>query len=216
MSKGSRGGNGPTGGGGKNGSGGEIISSSSLISERERYQGEVDSILEVLRDVEGDYGVIVEDMMVSKIKDKNGSTTLGYYDLAGNIGINEKMFQNASGLDRVYDGSVKNGFHPSRGGKTGLQAVIAHELGHRLNYVAGGSSWDKLDSSARDIIAKASRASGYKNKVAVFRSKISGYASEGGNAEAVAEAFADVYCNGSKAKSESRAVVTELNKYFKR
>ena len=45
--------------------------------------------------------------------------------------------------------------------------------------------------------------------------KISGYAKTN-YAECVAEAFADVYCNGKNAKKESRAVVSELNKYYGR
>lgn len=45
-------------------------------------------------------------------------------------------------------------------------------------------------------------------------SKISGYATHS-NAEAVAEAIADVYCNGKKAKSESKAIVNVMNKYLK-
>ena len=43
--------------------------------------------------------------------------------------------------------------------------------------------------------------------------KISRYATDS-NAECVAEAFADVYCNGSKAKAESRTVVSVLKKYI--
>jgi len=43
---------------------------------------------------------------------------------------------------------------------------------------------------------------------------VSGYAEEN-NAECVAEAFADVFCNGKKAKAESRAIVSVLEKYLK-
>ena len=35
-------------------------------------------------------------------------------------------------------------------------------------------------------------------------------------AEALAEAFADVYCNGSKASKESKAIVDVMNSYLKK
>lgn len=212
MPKGGRGGNG--GGGAPGGiNPADVLSTRSLISERERSERAVDDALQVLSDVESQYGVVVEDMLVSKIRNRGGGVTLGYYDAEGNIGINEKVFANITGLNKTYDSSVKTGFHPSRGKKTGLQAVLAHELGHRLNYVAGGNDWNRLDSTADAIVKSASNSTGYANKTRQFRSAISGYATTN-NAEAVAEAFADVYCNGNRAKKESRAVVNELNKYF--
>ena len=45
-------------------------------------------------------------------------------------------------------------------------------------------------------------------------SKISGYATHS-NAEAIAEAIADCYCNGKKAKSESKAIKGVIDKYLK-
>lgn len=212
MAKGSRGG---TSGGATGGAGGNITATRSLISERERFGTEVDQALSVLRDIEEEYDVSVEDMLVSTITGRGGGMTLGYYDWDGNVAINEQMFTNARELDRVYDNSVKTGFHPGRGNKTGLQAVIAHELGHRLNYVAGGGTWDKLDSSARTIIQRATRATGNGNKTAQFRARISGYAKEN-DSEAVAESFADVYLNGANAKAESKAVYNELRRMLGR
>lgn len=212
MAKGNRGG---TSGGATGGAGGNITATRSLISERERFGAEVDQALSVLQDIQDEYGVNVEDMLVSTIKDRGAGTTLGYYDWDGNVAINEKMFTNSKELDRTYDRSVDTGFHPARGNKTGLQAVMAHELGHRLNYIAGGGTWDKLDSSARTIIQRATKATGNGNKTAQFRAKISGYAKEN-DAEAVAESFADVYLNGSNAKAESRAVYNELRRMLGR
>ena len=43
---------------------------------------------------------------------------------------------------------------------------------------------------------------------------ISGYAGHS-NAECIAEAVSDVYCNGRKASAESRAIVKELNTILK-
>lgn len=45
--------------------------------------------------------------------------------------------------------------------------------------------------------------------------KISRYATVS-NAEAIAEAYSDVKCNGGKAKAESKAIIETLNKYLKK
>ena len=195
-------------GGSSTGGGATIKSTSSLLSERERYQAETDQVLEVLRGIERDYGVTIEDMLVAQIASRGG-TVLGYYDWDGRIAINEELFKNAAKLDSMYDESVRSGFHPGRGRKSGLEAVLLHELGHRLNYIAGGGTWSKLDSSAYEMVETAARKSGHGRNVAQFRAKISGYAREK-DAETVAEAFADVKCNGSKASKESIALYEEL------
>ena len=153
MPKGGRGG---TSGGATGGAGGKISATSSLISERERYGREVDEALEVLSDIQNGFGVNVTDMQVAKVS----GSTLGYYDYFGNIAINEKYFKDSKGLDKTYDASVKSGFHPGRGNYSGLQAVLAHELGHRLNYIAGGSTWENLDKSAQQMVQRAAKASG--------------------------------------------------------
>ena len=192
---------------------GDIVSVSSLISDRERHQEEVDDTLTVLRDVHEKYGVDVEDAQIAVLKGK-GLTTMAYYDSAGNLAINQTYFNNER-MTSAYDMCVESGFHPGRGSKSGMEAVVAHEMGHRLTDAAGeraGKGTWQLDSTARDIVYNASRAAGYKN-MNTFTAKISGYAKQN-YAEAVAEAFADVYCNGSRASRESRAIVTELNKYF--
>lgn len=204
MSKGGRGG---TSGGATGGVGvGKVRETSSLISLRETYQTEVDQALEVLSDVRDRLGIDVNDMLVANVS----GSTLGYYDGSGNIAINEKYFKNLESLNSVYDNSIKTGFHPERGKYSGLQAVMIHELGHRLNYVAGGSTWDNLDKSAEEMVKRATKAVGMGNRTAQFRQKISGYADRGGAAEAVAESFADVYMNGNRAKRESRALYNEL------
>lgn len=204
MPKGGRGG---TSGGATGGVGvGKVKSTDSLISLREGYQEEVDQALEVLRGVKDRFGVDVTDMLVANVS----GTTLGYYDGNGNIAINEKYFKNLESLNNVYDNSAKTGFHPTRGKYSGLQAVMIHELGHRLNYVAGGSTWDNLKNSAEEMVKRATKKVGMGNKTAQFREKISGYSFKGGAPEAVAEAFADVYMNGRKAKSESKALYYEL------
>lgn len=118
-------------------------------------------------------------------------------------------------MNKAYDQCVDAGFHPPRGNKTGIEAVAAHEMGHRLTDAIGEKtglgSW-QIDRVSNDIVKSAAKKAGYKS-TKEFTAKISGYAKQN-HAEAVAEAFADVYCNGSKAKRESKAVVDAMNKYF--
>ena len=71
-----------------------------------------------------------------------------------------------------------------------------------------------LDKAAHHIVNEANASHGRYSKTRDFASQISGYATHS-RAETIAEAFADVYCNGSNAKSESIAVVNVLNKYTK-
>lgn len=209
------GGRGAGSGGGATGglNAGHILSTKSLISERERYQKEVDQVMTVLRDVEKRYGVIVTDAQIATL-DKAGASTMAYYDKDGNLAINEKYFD-AAKMQAAYDACVDEGFHPGRGKKTGLEATTAHEMGHRLTDVAGvkaGNGEWSLDKTANQIVKQAAEKTGYTDTKA-FAAKISGYAKQN-HAEAIAEAYADVYCNGKKAKKESHAIVDVLNTYF--
>lgn len=196
------------------GGGGAARTTTSLVSEREGKRAEVDQTLGVLRDVENQYGINanLNDVQLAKYDKPTG--VMAYYDSNGNLAINESFFDGAK-MNAAYDECVKDGFHPSRGNKTGIEAVTAHEMGHRLtDYIGektGLGSW-QVDKVSSDVVTKAAKAAGYKS-ASEFRKKISGYGAEN-NAEAVAEAFADVYCNGSRASKESRAIVTELNRYF--
>ena len=189
----------------------KVDSTTSLISERERKRAEVDLTLTVLRDVEKNYGVILEDVQLAKMK--KGSTAIAYYAYGGNLAVNESYFDNET-MNRAYDACVSSGFHPSRGKKSGMEAVVAHEMGHRLTDIAGQKkgygewAFGRIDN---EIVATAAKTLGMKH--GDLRAKISGYAQQN-NAECIAEAYADVYCNGGRAKKASREVVKELNKYF--
>ena len=200
--------------GGGGGGGVNVADTRSLISA-EGKASEITETLQVLKDVEDEYGVILEDVQLATLNGASGAV-MAYYDSNGNLAVNESYF-NAKTMNDAYDACVQSGFHPSRGDKTGLEAVVAHEMGHRLTDAAGinsgGKAWD-LDKTSNEIVEAAAKKLNYKNS-ASMASKISGYAKES-KAECVAEAFADVYCNGKNAKKESRAVVTELNKYFKK
>ncbi len=196
------------GGGGVNP--GNIRNVSSLISEREGKQGLVDDTLSVLRDYQTDYGAEVGDLVLASIVGKDANV-LGYSD-GSTIGINRAYFTDK--MEAAYQNCVKSGFHPPTGNKTGLQAVVAHEMGHNLTSLVGQKLGTSImDSAADKIVKEARQATGHRG-VVQMASKISKYATSS-NAEAVAEAVADVYCNGSRAKAESRAIVDVLNKYLK-
>lgn len=192
----------------------DILNTTSLISERERLQSEVDQVLTVGRDVYNQYNV-APDYEIATIKDGKNGNTLAYMDAGGNLAINKK-FMNSEAMNKVYDKDVEAGFHPSRGNKTGLEAVASHEMGHFLTSKVAtklGMSSADFDKASGKILEQAKKKAGYK-KAYDMASKISGYAKQS-KAEAVAEAFADVYCNGGKAKKESHAIVDVLNSYLK-
>lgn len=204
--------------GGKRGGGGgghvDIISTESMLSRREGSRAEVDESLSAFQEVFDQYGQIVDDIQVAKIGAKD-LAVMAYYDGA-NVAVNDRYF-NTRAMNAAYDNSVNSGFHPSRGNKTGMQAVVYHELGHKLTDDYGkklGYNYSQLDQVAKIICEKA-RKNTTSRGVVIMASKISGYAQKS-NAECVAEAFADVCCNGSRAKAESRAIVNELNRVLKK
>ena len=206
-----------SGGGGTGGlNGGNIAGTESLVSMRESNPQEVDQILNVARDVRDQYGVTVSELEVATIKGQQGSRIMAYYDSGGNLAINEKYFDSAK-MDTAYDACVSAGWHPGRGNKTGLEATAAHEMGHRLTDVAGQKAgygdW-AIDKTSNQIIAEAKRRMGAKSVDAV-RKGVSGYG-QSNNAEAIAEAFSDVYCNGNKASKASRTIVNVLDEYLRR
>lgn len=210
------GGRGARSGGGRYGGGGagHAVSTTSLISERERQQALVDETLQVFSDFNDEYGTQVTDIELATM-DAAGMSTMAYYDMAGNIAFNQAYFDSAT-MDKAYARCVSDGFHPSNGNKTALQAVAAHELGHKLTADVAtkmGMSSTDLDRAATGIVKEAMKSTKHRG-VVQMASKISKYATHS-NAEAIAEAVSDVYCNGKKARSESRAIVSVVNKYLK-
>ena len=204
--RGARSGGGRYGGGG----GGHAISTTSLVSERETQRALVDETLSVFSDFYDEYGTQVTDIQLATM-DAAGMTTMAYYDAGGNIAFNKSYFDSAT-MEKAYARCVADGFHPSNGNKTGLQAVAAHELGHRLTVEVGNKmgKYD-IDSAATAIVNEARKSTKHRG-VVQMASKISKYATHS-NAEAIAEAVSDVYCNGKKARVESRAIVDVIKKY---
>lgn len=208
-----RGSSGLSGGGSSGGvNPNDVKGLSSLVSVREDgKKAEVDSTLKVMRDIENRYGINIEDLHIATITGRS-SSAMAYYDNYGNLAVNESYFDIAA-MNRAYDDCVAEEFHPKRGNKSGLEAVVAHEMGHRLNHLAANGDWNRLDSVANTIVRQAAKQAGFGNATKKMASSISGYATHN-NAECIAEAFSDVYCNGSRASRASTAIVNVLNTYF--
>lgn len=118
-------------------------------------------------------------------------------------------------MNIAYAEGVKSGWHPSNGNKSGMEAVVAHEYGHALTDKVGQAMGvSGIDNIASRIVKEARKETKSKG-VVQMASKISRYATTS-NAEAIAEAFSDFYCNGSKAKKESLAIINVMNKYLKK
>lgn len=198
------------GGGGSGLSSADILETSSFVSERGNYPETVDEALQVFKDVNDEYGFVINDIEMAKLK--SGANAIAYYD-GSNIGWNE-TFMNKQTLEKSYADCVKQGFHPSKGNKTAVQAVASHELGHALSAEVGKKMGGKnIDQASSQILKEAKKQTG-NNKMADMARKISGYATHS-PAETIAEAFSDVYCNGKKAHKESIAIVNVMNSYLK-
>ena len=211
MAKGSRGGRrsgGITGGLSEN----DILGTTNLLIDTKLDDVTRKEVTKTLKDFQDEYGLSYNNTRIAKLKAK--SNALAYYDGDG-IAINAK-YLNSKKMNDAYQRCVESGFHPKSGSKTGMEAVVAHELGHALTDMAGAKMGVKggIDASSKAIVNEARKQTKHRG-VVQMASKISGYA-RSSNAEAIAEAVADVYCNGKKARSESRAIVNVMNKYLKK
>lgn len=203
------------GSGGREGGGGglsesDILDTTSLISAKDANEKMAGEILGVCRDVYDEYGMQIDDLHLATLKP--GANAIAYYD-GSNVGLNKTFFDDAK-LESSYADCVKSGFHPSKGKRTAAEAVAAHELGHALTDKAAKKlGTHGIDATATAIVNEARKQTKHRGVVQMARG-VSRYATHS-NAEAIAEAFSDVYCNGKKAKAESKAIVNVLNKYAK-
>ena len=203
------------GGGGLNAA--NIVSERDMVSEvaEGNRRDEAKQVLAVSDAMLKEYGddVQIYTFNVATLKGKDAYQTIAYYDGA-NIAINGNYF-NADKIEKAYAECVASGFHPSKGNKTALESVAAHEYGHALSdFAARKMGAAGLHEASTRIVNEARKLTSHRGVVQMAKA-ISGYATHS-NAEAVAEAVADVYCNGSRAKAESRAIVSVLNKYLKK
>lgn len=195
----------------------DILNTTDMISARNvDNQKAVDEMLTTSQEVGKMFGVdstqVLDQFLIAELAPK-AQDAMGYYDGA-NIGINT-TFMNEKIINKAYADSVKSGFHPSNGNKTALQAVGAHEYGHAMTDVVGRKMGiNNIDVASQRIVNEARKAQGKHRGVVQFGNAISRYASAS-NAETVAEAVSDVYCNGRRAKAESKAVVKVMKNYLK-
>ena len=201
-------------GAGIGGGGGEsvtILDTTDLISQREGKQNEVDDVLAVLQDIMEEYGYVIDDTVVVKLAPQNGDI-MAYYD-NDQVAVNNKYFD-AQKMNDAYDWCIKNKYHPPRGNKTGMEATVAHEMGHAITDMASKKAgFADLHAMAYQIVGEAFGAKTSAEAKAIA-GKISRYAKKN-DAECIAEAYSDVYCNGAGAKEESKKIVEVLNKYAK-
>ena len=208
MAKGNRGGRAGTAGGVNPAN---ISNVQNLISQRETKQSEVDQTLTVLRDMQNEYGVNV-DTFTANVGGADAGV-LAFCDGNGDITINTSYF-NTKKMDNAMKDCVDSEWHPSLGNKSGIESVVAHEFGHTLTHKAGIKMGEyDMDKISTIIVKEARKITGDRGVVIMAR-KISRYATSS-NAEAIAEAVCDCYCNGNKAKAQSKAIKSVLDKYLK-
>ena len=177
-----------------------------LLSDSKAAKVDVSDVLSTARDIHDEYGVDVGQFMLAEVTGKD-SNVMAYSD-GTDIGFNSKYFKGVN-MEGAYKACVDAGFHPSNGNKTAIQAVASHEYGHVLTQKAGEKlGVPDMDDAAKIIVDRATAATKHKGSKS-FAKNISGYAGHS-NAECVAEAIADVYCNGRKASAESKAIVREI------
>ena len=208
MAKGSRGGRrggNLTGGVNPN----DIKGTTNLLIDTDLDEITRGEVTRTLKDFQDKYGLEYNNTRIANMKP--GTGVLAYYDGEG-IAINNE-YLNSDTMNAAYKKCVESGFHPSNGSKTGMEAVVSHELGHAVNGIIADRMGTSLDTSADRIVNEAMKNTKHKS-VSTFQSKISGYAKQN-YAETVAEAMADVYCNGKKARSESKAIQKVVDKYMK-
>lgn len=174
----------------------------------------VDQINGSVATMQNDFPDLMNDVntvSAAKFGGADRLNTLGCYGQGG-VSIN-RNYTDVQKMNNVYDKAVASGYHPSRGNKTGVEAVTYHEMGHALtDHIAKKMGVNNLDESSKKIVNDAYKASKGKGGTKAWAGKISGYAQQN-FAECVAESVADWYCNGNKAKSQSKAIMAELKKY---
>ena len=208
MGRGSSGAGGGVGrfGGGMSGGGQEpgvtVRSSHPLTQEIGRAGGGsfANEIMNTRDAFEAEYGSAVKGLNLS-VATFNQEGVLGAYG-QNTLYMNQKYIRNANLTEAM---SNTNGFHPTIGNKTGAEAVASHEIGHKLGEIAA----QRAGITQQDIVARAGAR--VKIKTENMAGHISKYA-RSNYAETIAEASADVFCNGSKASRASRAIMAEVKR----
>ena len=138
------------------------------------------------------------------------SNAMGYI-MSANWVMNKPFFLRFSSyyMNNTYKFSDTS-FHPKG---MSAKASAIHEMGHIVNYwiAQKESSILNYESIARDIVEKAASAAGYKNfssyDLRLIRKTISDYADMSYKyTETIAESFADVFVNRSRAQNLSKQI----------
>lgn len=202
--------------GGGSGENVNILNTTDVWSYRHRRDNEafVDAINTGVSKIQNDFPDVmdtVERVDAAQLGGLDSATTLGFYG-GGELGINQN-YTDIGKMNITYDAAVQSGYHPSRGNLSGTEAVTLHEMGHALTDHVGKKIGSKdLDSAAKTIVDNAYKNSGGRGGTKRWAGGISGYAQKN-NAECIAEAVADWYCNGNRAARQSKAIMSELRKY---
>lgn len=177
------------------------------------FGNSVNSAMQTINDDFPGFTEGVNTVDAVEIKGRGKNTVLGYWDSQQKqLGMNTN-FTDANTMNSAMDQAASAGYHPSRGSKSGTEAVTLHEGGHALtDHLAAKNGYSGLHEFSEHVVKDAYRNSGAKGGVHRFAGSVSKYA-QTNYAETVAEAVADWYCNGSKASSASKAIMTELRRY---
>lgn len=193
-----------------------IVKTTDIWSYRHSQNNEpfVDAINTSVGRIQNDFPDIMQTVNRVDAAEFGGADkylTLGVYGSDGTLALNQN-YTNIDKMNRVYDDAVASGFHPSRGDRTGTEAVAIHEMGHAVTDHIAQMGWgNDIDSAAKTIVDYAYERTGGRGGTKAWAKKISGYATKS-NAECVAEAFADYYCNGRNAHKNSIAIVNEAKR----
>ena len=194
----------------------DIVSEQDVWSYRHNKNNEpfVDAMNQSARTVQKDFPGLMDTVNyvnAGTLKGGAAQSVLGYYG-GGRVALNTN-YTNVKKMNSVYDDGVRSGYHPSRGNKSGTEAVMYHELGHAItDHIKDKVGAKDLDKASKKIVNDAYKNSNGKGGTKAWAGQISKYAQES-FAEAVAEAAADFYCNREKASKPSKAIMKELKKY---
>lgn len=180
----------------------------------------VNQINESVRTMEDDFPGLMSNINsvdAATLAGDGADSILGFYERNPDgrrmVALNSG-YVNPNKMNMVYDASIAEGYHPPRGNRTGTEAVTYHEMGHALSgAIADRMNEQDYNTACRRIVLNAYRSTGGKGGIKTWAGGISGYATTN-NQECIAEACADWYCNGSNAKAQSKAVMSEMRRIF--
>lgn len=107
----------------------DIVQETDVWSYRHRAENQpfVDHINSSIYDITDDFPDVMRETVAtvsaSQLKGMAAASVLGYWDNEGGLALNQN-YTDIQKMNSVYDEAVRTGYHPSRGGKSGTQAVL--------------------------------------------------------------------------------------------